>query len=414
MLNDTNRPILKRWAWGLLALGAFFFLAWQLGNLAILILLSFLMAYVLNPLVTRLASLRFIGRTSATLITMVGLLIGFFAVLFFILPQVADEARTFIDKLPALADKLERMVGPWLAEKYNFHIPKTWNDAAEQIYEQIQKDGKNYVGPAAYVTRMVFGTTFTFIFVLISGLMFPLFLFFLLKDFPKIISTLDGLVPVRHQRMVRKLAREVDESLSAFLHGQFTVMLVLGTLYSIGYSIVGIPLAVGVGLLTGLLCFIPYLGAATGFIIALLMAIFSFAGWQPILGVAIVFASVQALDAAIVTPRILGGKLGLQPLWIIVALMAGGELFGFLGVLLAVPTTAVLKVLVAFSMDVYKHSYLYNTGDFDTIDPAEIGSMDWGAGASEASPLLDDTGANQSGIDDALPSELKTSSEESK
>ncbi|MBN2528171.1 MAG: AI-2E family transporter [Deltaproteobacteria bacterium] len=400
MLSD-ERPILKRWAWGLLALAGFFLLAWQLGNLAILVLLSFLVAYVLNPLVTRLSSLHFVGRTSATLITLVGLTIAFFALLFFIFPQVVDESRIFLRKLPYLMDKLERMVGPWLEEHYRFHIPKTWNDAADQIYRQIQQDGEKLVGPAAYITRMIFGTTFTAIFALVGALMFPLFLFFLLKDFPDIIETLDGLVPVRHQRTVRRLAREADASLSAFLHGQFTVMLVLGTLYSIGYSIVDIPLAVGVGLLTGMLCFIPYLGAATGFLIALLMAIFSFSGWQPILGVIIVFASVQALDAAVITPKILGGKLGLQPLWIIVALMAGGELFGFLGVLLAVPTTAVLKVLVVFSMDIYKHSYLYNTGDFDTIDPAELSGLDWSKDADDAFDESETPELDESFIDDA-------------
>ncbi|MBN2341697.1 MAG: AI-2E family transporter [Deltaproteobacteria bacterium] len=383
---STDRPILKRWLWGLAALFLFFYLAWHLGKVAILIMLSFLVAYVLNPLVTRLAQIRFVGRTAATLMTLAGLTVGFIAVLFFILPQVAVESKSFIDKLPALADKLERMVGPFLEQNFQFHIPKTWNDAGEQIYQQIQKDGKKWVAPAAYITKMIFGTASTAIYVLVSMLMFPLFLFFLLKDFPDIISTIDGLVPVRHQRTVRRLAKEVDRSLSAFLHGQFTVMLVLGTLYSVGYSIVGIPLALGVGMLTGLLCFIPYLGAATGFIIALLMAIFSFSGWQPILGVALVFTSVQATDAAVITPRILGGKLGLQPLWIIVALMAGGELFGFLGVLLAVPTMAVLKVLVMFSMDVYKHSYLYTTGDFEVLTGVEegIGDVDSRDAAVEA------------------------------
>lgn len=368
---NSDRTILKRWAWGLLALGAFFYLSWQLGNLAILILLSFLVAYVLNPLVTNLSRIQFIGRTAATLITLVGLTIGFIALLFFILPQIAEEFRAFLDKLPSLTDKLQRMIGPYIEKNFDIEIPKTWNDAADQVYHQIQKDGKKLFAPAAQVTKLIFGTTFTAIYVLVSMLMFPLFLFFLLKDFPIIIDTIDGLVPVRSRKTVRQIAKEVDKSLSAFLHGQFTVMISLGTLYSVGYSIVDIPLAVGVGLLTGVLCFIPYLGAATGFIIALLMAIFSFSGWQPILGVAIVFTTVQALDAAVITPKILGGKLGLQPLWIIVALMAGGELFGFLGVLLAVPMTAVLKVLVLFSMDVYKNSYLYTTGNFDVVDDDE-------------------------------------------
>ncbi len=362
---ETDRSLLKKWLWSLGILAAFIFIAWQLGKVAILILLSFLVAYFLNPLVTRLAQLRFMGRTSATIITLCTLTVGFITVMFFLIPQITVEMKGFIQRLPELTAQLHATVTPVLEKHLQIEIPRSWNDVFNEIYNQVSKQGDDLFAPASRVTRFIFSTTFMALFVLIATLMFPVFLFFLLKDFPRIIQAVDGLIPREHRHTARRLARDIDLSLSAFLHGQFTVMLVLGTFYAIGYSIVGIPLALVIGLLTGLLCFIPYLGAATGFLLALMMAVFSFSGWTPIIGVLIVFGTVQALDAVLVTPRILGEKLGLQPLWIIVALMAGAEIFGFLGVLLAVPTMAVLKILVGFSVEAYKHSRLYR-GDNDT------------------------------------------------
>ncbi|MBN2803530.1 MAG: AI-2E family transporter [Deltaproteobacteria bacterium] len=354
-------PIIKKWIWVLLGFAVFFFIASLLGNVAILLLLSSLVAYIFNPLVTRLASIRFLGRTSATVISFTGLIVALFTVLFFLLPHVIKEFKSFFDHLPSLVERLDLTVTPYIEKYFDIKIPRTWNDVFNQIYSHMKAHGDLIFKPASDITKVVFGTTFRALFFLASLFMFPLFVFFLLKDFPQILDTIDTLVPKRYKITVRSLAKDIDLSLSAFLHGQFTVMLILGTLYSVGYSIVGIPLALGVGLLTGLLCFIPYLGAASGFVLALLMAIFSFEGWEPIWGVTIVFSSVQALDAVLITPKILGGKLGLQPLWIILALMIGGQIFGFLGVLLAVPSVAVLKILVKFTFENYKKSEFYDT-----------------------------------------------------
>jgi len=358
-MKDTSKTIFKRWIWGLGFLALFILLAWRLERLATLFLLSFLFAYILNPLVTRLSRLRFLGRTSSTIITLVGLLVGLVAVLFFIIPEVVHEFSAFLKRLPILADKFESTAIPWIEKTFTVTVPKSWSDAFDQALAQIQSGGKEMIAPAARIATTIFGTTFSAVLNLLGLLMFPLFLFFLLKDFPKIIDAVNDLVPIRNRETVHKLAGDVDRSLSAFLHGQFTVMLVLGCLYSIGYSIVGIPVAIGVGLLTGILCFIPYVGAATGFVLALILAVLEMKGWHSIVGVVIVFGVVQILDAVLITPKILGGKLGLKPLWIIVALMAGGELFGFLGVLLAVPTTAVLKILVSYSIDRYRSSSLF-------------------------------------------------------
>ena len=358
-MEMASKSIMKRWLWGLGFLVLFIALAWKLERLATLFLLSFIFAYVLNPLVTRMSRLRFIGRGAATAITLGALVVIVGAIMFFIIPEVVDEFRAFLKRLPTVAEKFQTTAIPWIEQTFGVVVPKSWNDAFDQALIQVQSGGREMIAPAARLASDIFGTTFSAVLNLLGLLMFPLFLFFLLKDFPKIIEAVDALVPIRNRDTVHKLARDADASLSAFLHGQFTVMLILGCLYSVGYSIVGIPVAIGVGLLTGILCFIPYVGAASGFLLALLLAILEMKGWHSIVGVVIVFGVVQVLDAVLITPKILGGKLGLQPLWIIVALMAGGEIFGFLGVLLAVPTTAVLKILVVYSIDRYRASSLF-------------------------------------------------------
>jgi predicted PurR-regulated permease PerM len=261
--------------------------------------------------------------------------------------------------MPIYINYLKETTVPWLEKNLEINVPLSLGEALDQLGRNLSKIAPKLIGPATTILSRVFGGTFSFFSILIATFMFPLFLFFLLKDFPKIVEAVNGLIPLRNRTGLAQLGKEVDLSLSAFLHGQFTVMLVLAALYSIGYSIVGVPVAIGLGLLTGVLCFIPYVGAATGFILALLLALLDLKGFSSVAGVVCVFAAVQLLDATIITPKILGGKLGLRPLWIIIALMAGGELFGFLGVLLAVPTTAVLKVVISHTLYRYKNSNLY-------------------------------------------------------
>ncbi len=377
-----RKQLVQRWLWGLGSLTLFILLAWRLESLATLVLLSFLVAYVLNPLVTRLARIRLLGRTSATLITLTGLLVGILAVLFVIIPEVVGEIRQFLTRLPALSERFTDTVIPWIERHLGVAVPDSFGSAFDQIVAYAQGEGSKLIGPASSILGGIVGRTYSVLFAVLGTLMFPLFLFFLLKDFPRIIAAIDDLVPERNREAVREVGREVDKSLSAFLHGQFTVMLVLGTLYSVGYSIVGVPVAVGVGLLTGLLCFIPYVGAATGLVLALLLSALEMRGFNSVLGALIVFGVVQVLDAVLITPKILGGKLGLRPLWIIVALMAGAELFGFLGVLLAVPTMAVLKILVSHTLEKYRASDLYRTCDTDEADPAPAPAGGPEAGAS--------------------------------
>jgi predicted PurR-regulated permease PerM len=353
----TSRQLARRWLWGLGVFAVLVLIVWKVEAVSTLLLLSFLAAYVLNPLVTRLESARFFNRLSATLVTLVAVLVGFLAIFFIVFPEIIADFMQFLGRVPSAMTRFQSWLVPWLEQNLEVSVPTSVGEAVDQLGRDVNK----IIGPVTKMAAGLFGHTFTAVGAVVAALLFPFFLFFLLKDFKKITEALDGLIPIRNRESVHEIVRDVDKSLSAFLHGQFIVMLILGSLYSIGYSIVGIPVALGVGLITGLLCFIPYVGAATGFIMALLLSLLDYQGLGNVLGVVIVFGTVQIFDAILITPRILGGKLGLGPLWIIVALMAGGELFGFLGVLLAVPAVAVLKVLVDRTVLRYKTSSLYRS-----------------------------------------------------
>ncbi len=348
---------MRRWLWGLGVFAILIVVIWTVEAVSTLLLMSFLVAYVLNPLVTRLERVRLFNRMTATMVTLVAVLVVFLAIFFIVFPEIIADFKQFISSVPSAMVRFQAWLVPWLEQNLDVSVPTSVGEAVDQLGRDVNK----IIGPVTKVAAGLFGHTFTAVGAVVAALMFPFFLFFLLKDFKKIIMVIDGLIPIRNREGVHEIIDEVDQSLSSFLHGQFIVMLILGGLYAIGYTIVGIPVALGVGLMTGVLCFIPYVGAATGFVMALLLSLLDYQGLGTVFGVVIVFTSVQVLDAILITPRILGGKLGLGPLWIIVALMAGGELFGFLGVLLAVPAVAVLKVLVKRTVLRYKASSLYRS-----------------------------------------------------
>ena len=362
----STRVLWRRWAWGLGIFSLFLIAAWRLESLATLLILSFLFAYVLNPLVTRLSKVKFLNRGAATVVTLLGLTVFILAMFLVVVPEVVAEFKLFISRLPGYLFRIQRSAVPWIESQFDVAVPLSFSQAVNQFGEEINRYVPRIFNTATSLAATVFGGTFSMVSKAAAVVMFPMFLFFLLKDYGRVVGTVDDLVPLRNKDTFHRIIEEIDKSLSAFLHGQFMVMLVLGTLYSVGYSVVGIPVALGVGLLTGILCFIPYVGAATGFVLALLLSLLTGNGGM-VLGVMAVFAVVQLLDAVVITPRIIGGQLGLSPLWIVVALMAGGELFGFLGVLLAVPTISVMKVLVAHSVSRYKRSMLYR--DYSSIPP---------------------------------------------
>lgn len=189
----------------------------------------------------------------------------------------------------------------------------------------------------------------------------PVVAFYLLRDWDRIVAHVDSLLPRDAADTVREQVREIDDRLSGFVRGQASVCLVLGTWYAVGLTIVGLDFGVLVGVGAGLISFVPYLGTALGLIAGLGLAIAQFDSWLPIGLVAAVFATGQILEGYVLTPRLVGERVGLHPVWVLFALMAGGALLGFTGVLLAVPAAAVIGVLVRFAIGRYLQSPLYRS-----------------------------------------------------
>jgi predicted PurR-regulated permease PerM len=188
----------------------------------------------------------------------------------------------------------------------------------------------------------------------------PFLTFYFLRDWDLLKERVAALVPRDHIGTVSRLAKESDQVLGAFLRGQFSVMVVLGVLYAVGLWAVGLDLGLLIGFIAGLVSFVPYLGPATGVILGVLAALVQYGDWAHVALVLGVFGIGQTIESYVLTPRMVGDKIGLHPVAVVFAIMAGGQLFGFLGVLLALPVAAIANVLLRYAHERYKHSRLYS------------------------------------------------------
>ena len=187
----------------------------------------------------------------------------------------------------------------------------------------------------------------------------PVITFFFLRDWDLMVARVASLIPRNHLDTVGRLARESSDVLGAFLRGQFLVMLILGVMYGLGLWAVGLDLGILIGLIAGLLTFVPYLGPASGIILGCIAALVQYGDWQHLAGVLIVFGVGQVIESYWLTPKLVGDRIGLHPVAVIFAVLAGGQLFGFLGMLLALPVAAVANVLLRYAEQRYTHSRLY-------------------------------------------------------
>ena len=218
---------------------------------------------------------------------------------------------------------------------------------------------KSLLAPAGSVVKAIFGGTVSVIASLAGVVMIPVFAFYLLRDFDRLVAYVHDLVPAGYREPVSARFREIDEAMSSFIRGQLTVAAILACLYSLGLWLVGIPLALVVGLVAGLGNMIPYVGTTIGLILATLMSLLDWHGFGHLLLVYGVFVVVEGLQGWVITPKIVGESVGLSPFTVIIAVLVFGELLGFFGVLVAVPLAAVLKILLRVLLEHYRASGFY-------------------------------------------------------
>jgi signal transduction histidine kinase/predicted PurR-regulated permease PerM len=329
-------------------------LAYVLRGVLLPLFLAFLVAYALDPLVERLSRVGVPRAAAALLLMLIGsaATVAFFtlAVPYFI-DQFADAAAALPDQLKSLRTRLE----PWIWDKLHVAIPHSWSDVTHNYGAEIRERLPQVL---ASVIPAVFGT-FNLVVVLAGVLIIPVFALYLLMDFDVLVSRISVLVPRRYASVVHNVAREVHYTLGRYVRGQLIASISLAMLYSLGLWALDIRLAVPIGLLTGLLAFVPYVGFGIGLTLALAMTILDWHGAGTLVGVVVVMLAGQLVDGLLITPRIVGGSVGLKPIEVLLTMMAAATLFGFVGVLLAVPLGAVVKILLVRATRAYLRSHYY-------------------------------------------------------
>ncbi len=335
-------------------------LAYLLRGVLVPLFFAFLLAYALDPFVDRLETLR-VPRAAGALAIMAVIVALFIAFLMFVVPHLVDELRAAAADFPSQLASLEARVEPWLWSTFKVKLPHTMSELVHALAERFSSELPGTVNAAALA---LFGTL-GYVAVGLSALIVPVFSIYLLIDFDRIVVRTGDLVPRRYAKPVAEVARQIHRTLGGWVRGQLTANLVLGALYAVGLRLVDIRLAVPIGVFTGMLAFVPYIGFFSGLTLALAMSILDWQGLGTVLGVIAVMGGVQLLDATVITPRIVGRSVGLTPLEVLITMMAAATVFGFFGVLLAVPLGASIKIIVRKGVKAYLASDFYRR-------PAEV------------------------------------------
>ena len=355
--RGARRPW-TRLAWDvglILALVAVVWLAAQVKGFTVPFLIAFIIAYLLDPLVDRFEAAG-VSRSLA-----IAILLGLFLIaggLMFVLlgPQVIREFSQIPGKLQAFLVQAQ----PWVEETFSAALPGNLTALLDAFIADVSADQATaLLKPAGTVAKVIFGSTASALSAVVALVLIPVFAYFLLRDFDIIVARLRTLIPVSYRPFIEARAREIDETLSRFVRGQLTVCGILVALYGFGLWLVGLPLAMVIGVVAGIGNLVPYLGTTLGFVLAAVMLALDWQGWGHVGAVALVFGVVQVLEGWVITPRVVGESVGLSTLAVIVAVMVFGELFGFYGVLVAVPAAAVLKILIREGLDAYRASAFF-------------------------------------------------------
>jgi len=354
---DPSDPLpVQRWPLLLVSLALFAGAFYLLQPILLPFVLGALIAYLGDPLVDRLER-RGLGRTPGVVVVFVFFTALLVLATFVAIPLVVQQLNALLQKIPDFYQWLTEVLLPWLRDRLSVpaaHLPDI--DWSGQLAEHWQSLGK----ATASTVKNITGSGAGLLLRLFNLALVPVVAFYLMRDWNILIRKSLNMVPLVWHESVSSLVREADEVLSAFLRGQFLVMCSLGLIYSVGLWLVGIQFALVLGVIAGLASIVPYLGFLVGIVISCVVAYAQYQEWTMLLWVALVFGVGQTLESVLLTPVLVGDRIGLHPVAVIFALMAGAQLAGFVGVLLALPVSAVIMVFVRHAVVRYRASQLYS------------------------------------------------------
>ncbi len=332
-------------------------------------LMAMLLAYLWDPVVDRLETTG-LSRTYGVVVVFLVFTLLLALLLLLLLPMAGRQLDALGQRLPLWLEQLDTVVLPWLEQTWGLDpraidfsqvrevLQANWKQGGDLLAEIIARASQSGLIVAGWLGNMA---------------LIPVVTFYLLRDWDVMMGRIKGLLPLNIEPRISRWAQECDEVLGAFIKGQLLVMLALGAVYTVGLAIVGLDLALLVGMLAGLASIVPYMGFIIGIVVASIAAFMQFHDLFHLLLVAAVFGVGQALEGMVLTPWLVGDKIGLHPVAVIFAIMAGGQLFGFTGILLALPVAAVIMVLLRHLHEDYKVSLLYhaviNSDGKSAVDP---------------------------------------------
>ena len=345
---STDRQYLV-WLAFVVAIGVLFYL---LAPILAPFLFAAILAYICNPIVTRL-SRRGVPRGLAAALVLIALAALFTLLLLVLLPLLVRQVRAVAEQMPMYIDWLRGVVAPWVQRNFGIELDmdlvRNWlAEHASEIQAYALKLLPTLTSGGAAVVGFV-----------LNLVLVPVVLFYLLRDWERLLRQIDVMIPRRWHTVATKLATDIDRVLGEFLRGQLLVMLLMSILYVAGLWLAGLDYALAVGLIAGLLTFVPFLGVITGVVLATLTGLLQFGDYHALIWIWLVFALANVIEGYVLVPWLVGDRIGLHPLAVIFALLAFGQLFGFFGVLLALPASAALLVWLRHMREKYLGSGVY-------------------------------------------------------
>ena len=335
--------------WGI-ATAVFLVIMWFLGNVILPFVLGGAIAFCLDPIADWLERKGLSRAMATTLITLFALVV-FVVLALAVVPTLVQQAIALVNVAPQLATDLQG----FLTERF-----PSLQDENSTVWKSLESLGALIQSKGGALVEGVVSSALSLLNILVLVFIVPVVAFYLLLDWDNMVARIDEMLPRDHAPVVRDLATQVNKTLAAFIRGQGTVMMILGVFYATGLMLAGLQFGLIVGALAGLLSFIPYVGAIVGGGLAIGLALFQFWGeWIPIAVVVAIFFAGQMLEGNFLTPKLVGSSVGLHPVWLLFALSVFGSLFGFVGMLVAVPVAAALGVIARFAVAQYMKGLLY-------------------------------------------------------
>ncbi|GAB2670731.1 AI-2E family transporter [Arenimonas aestuarii] len=366
-MNSTRMPDpfsdQRRWQWLALAV-VVGVLVWLLSPILTPFVISALLAWLGEPLVSKIErSGR--SRTAAVMLVFTLMTLALALAVLLLVPLIESQVSKFIDWLPRFGQWLTGTAVPWAESRFNMELSGYVDPS--QLIELFKQHWRQAGGVAATVMGELSKSGMALISWLVNLALIPVVTFYFMRDGSAMLARVQELLPRPVEPTVTKLARESDQVLGGFIRGQLSVMIALGTIYAVGLTAVGVDLGILIGLVAGLVSFVPYLGAIVGLGAAVIATLVQHGDLMHLALVLGVFGMGQLLESFWLTPWLVGDKIGLHPVAVIFAIMAGGQLFGFLGVLLALPVAAVAVVVGRYLYERYTHSRLYGADESTVV-----------------------------------------------